>query len=70
MSPPSPTSRRPRSDRRRPLHEAETPSVLIDSKSRPFADSTADAAAGDTEVERDYVDTVRANWSSIKTYFR
>jgi hypothetical protein len=48
-----------------PIHGLATPPALIDVKSRAFADET-----NVTEAERDFVDTVKVNWSSIRTYFR
>jgi hypothetical protein len=47
------------------FHGTVTPSVLIDAKTRAFADGR-----DVTDAERDYVDTVESSWTSIRTYFR
>jgi hypothetical protein len=56
------------SDQRRndaTIHGIGTPPTLIDTKPRAFIDDSTI-----TEAERDFVDTVKVNWTSIRTYFR
>lgn len=48
-----------------PAHGLATPPTLIDAKTRAFVDES-----GVTDAERDFVDTVKMNWTSIRTYFR